>query len=147
MHVTASGVVCGARGTVLHLHRRLGLWLQPGGHVEAGESPPHAARRETLEETGLDARHPGEEPRLIHMDVHDGGRGHTHLDLRYALFAPDLEPTPPTRESQAVRWYDWEEAIRIADPGLIHALGRARELWQHAESGSDRQPEPERGAS
>src|SRR5437763_11479881 len=32
-HVTGSAIVVGARGTVLHRHRRMGIWLQPGGHV------------------------------------------------------------------------------------------------------------------
>ena len=36
VHVTASAIVVGPRGVVLHRHKRLGLWLQPGGHVEAG---------------------------------------------------------------------------------------------------------------
>ena len=30
-HVTASGIVVGPRGTVLHRHKRLGIWMQPGG--------------------------------------------------------------------------------------------------------------------
>ena len=29
----------GPRGTVLHLHKRLGIWMQPGGHIDAGETP------------------------------------------------------------------------------------------------------------
>ncbi|MBO0894722.1 MAG: hypothetical protein J2O39_10120, partial [Acidimicrobiales bacterium] len=31
VHVTGSAVVVGRRGTVLHLHKRLGRWMQPGG--------------------------------------------------------------------------------------------------------------------
>ncbi len=38
IHVTASGIVVGPRGVILHKHRRLGRWLQPGGHLEPGES-------------------------------------------------------------------------------------------------------------
>jgi NUDIX domain len=38
---------------LLHWHRRLGLWLPPGGHIDPGELPDEAAVRETLEETGL----------------------------------------------------------------------------------------------
>ena len=40
------------RGILLLVHRRLGIWLQPGGHVDPGETPWEAARRETVEETG-----------------------------------------------------------------------------------------------
>ena len=44
---------------MLHLHKRLDLWLQPGGHIEPGETPWDAARREAHEETGLDVTFAG----------------------------------------------------------------------------------------
>jgi 8-oxo-dGTP pyrophosphatase MutT (NUDIX family) len=122
VHVTSSAIVVGERGTVLHRHKRLGLWLQPGGHIEPGETPWDAAVRETAEETGLDAAHPAAGPRLLHVDVHDGGRGHTHLDLRYLLHAGPHDPAPPDGESPQVRWFAWDEAVAIADPGLAGAL-------------------------
>ena len=127
-HVTASTIVAGSRGTILHLHKRLGLWLQPGGHIEAGETPWDAALRETLEETGLTARHAGGAPALVHVDVHDGGRGHTHLDLRYLVDVGDADPVPPEGESPDVRWFSWDEAIDVADPGLVSALRAVRPL-------------------
>lgn len=34
-------------------HKKLGIWLAPGGHIEPGELPHKAAEREFLEETGL----------------------------------------------------------------------------------------------
>jgi len=87
IHVTGSAIVVGPRGVVLLKHRRLGIWLQPGGHVDPGETPWAAALREASEETGLDVRFAGPVdeggvPALVHVDVHAGGRGHTHLDLR-----------------------------------------------------------------
>ena len=122
IHVTASAIVTGARGTVLHLHKRLGLWLQPGGHIDRGETPWDAALRETHEETGLEVTHATTSPQLIHVDVHDGGRGHTHLDLRYLLTAEEVDPTPPADESPDVRWFAWSEAVALADAGLRGAL-------------------------
>src|SRR4051794_32841209 len=53
VHVTGSAFVVGRRGIVLPLHKRMGLWLQPGGHLDPGESPADAALREAVEETGL----------------------------------------------------------------------------------------------
>ncbi len=122
VHVTGSGMVVGRRGILLLKHRRLGLWLQPGGHIDPGETPWNAARRETIEETGIAVDFAGPltadgEPELLHVDVHAGGRGHTHLDLRY-LFESDGDPDPPPGESQEVHWFGWDEAVAIADAGL-----------------------------
>ena len=122
VHVTGSAVVVGPRGTVLHLHKRLHRWLQPGGHVDPGERPEDAALREAQEETGLPLAHPVDGPRLIHVDVHPAAKGHTHLDLRYLLLAPDRDPTPPPGESPVARWFSWDEACAIADEALSGAL-------------------------
>ena len=136
VHVTGSGFVVGPRGIVLLKHKRLGFWLQPGGHIDAGETPWEAARRECVEETGLDVRFLGPfdaavpelvVPELVHVDVHAGGRGHTHLDLRYLFDAGPAEdgsadPAPPEGESQEIAWFDWDAAIELADAGLRGAL-------------------------
>ncbi len=130
VHVTGSGIVTGRRGVVLLRHRRLGVWLQPGGHIDPGETPWDAARRESEEETGLAVAFtdvlPDGVPLLVHVDVHAGGKGHTHLDLRYLLEAGDDDPDPPPEESQEVGWFDWPEAIERADDGLRGALRALR---------------------
>lgn len=128
VHVTGSGIVIGSRGTLLHWHKRLGGWLQPGGHLDPGEAPHEAARRETREETGLAAEHPGGRPRLFHLDVHPAAAGHVHLDIRYLLVAPDSDPVPPEGESQQVAWFSLAAARVVADPGLIDALDRLESL-------------------
>ena len=129
VHVTASAIVVGRRGTVLHRHRRLGRWMQPGGHVDPGESPPEAALRESEEETGLLLHHPEGGPRLVHLDVHEAAHGHVHLDLRYLLVGPDGDPAPPPGESPDARWCDWDEAEAMADEALIGGLRIARAMW------------------
>ena len=134
-HVTGSAVVVGRRGTVLHMHKRLHRWLQPGGHLDPGEAPWDAALREAEEETGLDVAHPPGGPRLIHVDVHDAAHGHTHLDLRYLLVAPDRDPAPPPGESPEARWFGWDEAIAVADEALVGAL-RAARLQPEADAGT-----------
>ena len=122
VHVTASAVVLGTRGTLLHRHKRLGLWMQPGGHLDPGEEPADAALREVREETGLRVRHPETGPELLHVDVHEGGRGHRHLDVRFRLLADDEDPCPPPGESQEVAWFPLDRALALADPGLVGAL-------------------------
>lgn len=119
-HVTASAFVVSERGVVLHRHRRLGIWVQPGGHVEPGESPEAACLRETLEETGLVARH-CQPVELFHVDVHPGPRGHTHYDLRYLVVAPPSDPVPAPGESPDIAWVD----LAVAPQRAVADLGAA----------------------
>jgi len=130
-HLTASAFVVSSRGVVLHRHRLLGVWIQPGGHVERTESPDVAALRETLEETGLVARHldPIE---LFQVDHHPGPKGHTHYDLRYVVTAPPVDPSPSDNESPEVDWFDFDAARERCEPALAPALAklaRAYPTW------------------
>ncbi len=130
VHITASGILVSddAAVTALHLHKRLGMWLQPGGHIEPGESPADGALREAAEEIGVPVRHETEGGLLFHVDVHPGPKGHTHLDLRYLLRAPRVTPQPADGESGQVGWFTWEQAGAMADVGLAGALRAARAL-------------------
>jgi 8-oxo-dGTP pyrophosphatase MutT (NUDIX family) len=129
-HVTASAIVVGRRGTVLHRHKKLGIWMQPGGHIDAGETPEVAALREATEELGLAVTHPAAGPLLLHVDVHEAAHGHIHLDLRYLLLGADADPLPPPDESPDARWCSWDEAMAMADPALIDALPLARAVFE-----------------
>lgn len=133
-HVTASAIVVSDNGdaVVLHLHKRLNMWLQPGGHVDANEALGMAALREAREETGLPVRHEKDNGVFVHLDVHPGPKGHTHFDVRYLVRAPHIAPTPGADESPEVRWFSWDEAGKIADPGLVGALMAAQALTHKA---------------
>ena len=89
-HVTASAFVLDpdARELLLILHGKLGLWLQPGGHVEPEDADVlESARREVREEVSvseLSIVGTG----LLDLDVHDiPARGaqpaHAHFDERF----------------------------------------------------------------
>jgi 8-oxo-dGTP pyrophosphatase MutT (NUDIX family) len=126
-HVTGSAIVLDGRGRILlHRHKRLGRWLQPGGHLDPDEHPAEAALRETAEETGLTAVHPSGGPRLVHVDVHEGPRGHLHLDLRYLLTADGEAPlVPADGESPDVAWFSAEEAVACGDGSVAAAIRAA----------------------
>jgi 8-oxo-dGTP pyrophosphatase MutT (NUDIX family) len=116
-HVTASCFVIDPTGgrVLLHRHKRLGRWLQMGGHVEDDEPLIAAALREAAEESGLDDLEmlPG----IVDVDVHriPAGKGepeHRHFDVRFV--ARTHEPgaiTMDRSESDALAWFPLEEAF------------------------------------
>lgn len=155
VHITGSAIAYGPRGTVLHLHKRLGRWLQPGGHVDHGEAPWDAALRETREETGLAGTLAWPPAALFHVDVHPAG-DHVHLDLRYLVECPNDDPCPQQGESQLAYWFSVQDALALADDGLKDALGRLKALadaahlepvQESSSSGANSQSRPSRGKS
>jgi 8-oxo-dGTP pyrophosphatase MutT (NUDIX family) len=136
-HLTGSAVVVSAEGDQVLLvhHRKLGRWLQPGGHADPGESTgEEVALREAREETGIAGlRLHRDAPRPLDVDVHDiPARGdepaHEHLDLRYLVVAPrEAAVDPDLAEMHAIRWVAWDDAASLGpDPGLQRALAKAR---------------------
>lgn len=132
VHVTGSAIVLdGAGRTLLHRHKRLGIWLQPGGHVDPGEAPADAALREAREETGIPLAHLGDGPRLVHVDVHEGGRGHLHLDLRYVLAGDGAAPfAPGPGESPQLQWVPVGDIHGWGDASVADAVRAAARVGQ-----------------
>jgi ADP-ribose pyrophosphatase YjhB (NUDIX family) len=113
------------RGAVLLLwHRKLQMWLPPGGHVEPNELPDEAAVREVAEEAGIAVELVGERgvgvERPIQL-VRPAGiqletirPGHEHIDLIY--FARPHDPLRAeavgNAESEAIGWFD-RAAMRL----------------------------------
>jgi 8-oxo-dGTP pyrophosphatase MutT (NUDIX family) len=140
-HLTGSALVVSRQGAevlLLH-HQKLGRWLQPGGHAEAGESTGEAvALREALEETGLrDLALHAAAPRPLDVDVHQiparpGEPAHEHLDLRYLVVASAALPLRPgSGESERIRWFRWDDLAQLGlDPGLARAFQKARRYFE-----------------
>jgi len=139
-HLTGSAVVLPARGDrvlLLH-HRKLGRWLQPGGHADPRETSGEAvALREAREETGIEglALHP-RAPRPLDVDVHaipafGAEPAHAHLDLRYLVVAPAGGAiTRAAAETNDCRWFEWDELATLdLDRGLVRALAKARRFF------------------
>lgn len=51
--LTAAGVLIHDGNILLVKHKKLGIWLNPGGHIEPDEAPHQAAEREFWEETQI----------------------------------------------------------------------------------------------
>jgi 8-oxo-dGTP pyrophosphatase MutT (NUDIX family) len=130
-HLTASVVVLDpTRSRVLLAHhRKVGLWLQFGGHIESSDqSLVDAARREVLEESGLRSvemvsGHP------VRLDRHlapcgDGARH--HLDVEFAATASPHEHVVVSSESFAVSWFDVDSLPSATDDALRRLVAAAR---------------------
>lgn len=50
---TVAGFLIHGQKVLLVKHKKLGIWLAPGGHIEPEELPHKAAEREVWEETGI----------------------------------------------------------------------------------------------
>ena len=53
-HFTASALIVNKDKVLLVHHKKLDVWLYPGGHIENDENPDETLLREVKEETGLD---------------------------------------------------------------------------------------------
>ncbi len=120
-HFTVAVFVVWEGKVLLHRHRKLGVWLPPGGHIEEGELPDEAAVREVWEETGLRIELVGErrediaDPVQLHrpagVQLENIAPGHQHIDLIYfAKPAGSAEVRDEFARDQ-VGWYgpeDWD---------------------------------------
>lgn len=132
-HVTGSAVVASPDGRAFLLvrHRRLGRWLQPGGHVDPEDASVEAAAlREAREETGA----PDVEPvpgGILDVDVHpipafEDRPAHVHYDVRYLATSRAEAGEGEVEEVTGVAWLTLEESVaRGIDGSLARSLAKA----------------------
>jgi 8-oxo-dGTP pyrophosphatase MutT (NUDIX family) len=109
-HVTASAWIVDESRTfaLLTHHRKLGRWLQLGGHADGDDDVRRVAMREAREESGLTAiRFAGTS--IYDVDVHaiparPGEPAHEHYDIRFALIADCAAPLIVSDESHELAW-------------------------------------------
>ncbi|AXE36404.1 NUDIX hydrolase [Chromobacterium phragmitis] len=155
-HFTASAFVLNPHREVLLLrHRKLGVWLYPGGHVERHETPDEAALREVREETGIHARMLGARDaelddreadvaalslpyRMLSEYIADPKTPHYHLDLIY-LCATSERRCPPGREAVEVGFFPRErlDALPMFDNfrRMLERLFDDPAVWQAVQEG------------
>lgn len=131
---------------LLHRHRKLGLWFQPGGHVELDQNPWQAIAHEIRDESGYELddllvlqtaaplvtlseiSHPV--PLLYRSHRYIAAEpAHFHTDATYGFLAKRRPPkAPPQGESQELQWFTSDELNEIPKEAIhedIKAIAQA----------------------
>ena len=129
------------RAVLLVDHRDAQLWLPTGGHVDPGEHPAAAARREIAEELAIHPEfHPrtGEDPVLVTVTETGGlSAGHTDVSLWFAFDGSMGQPVRPDAvEFVEARWWPFAEVVHGPetrfDPHLPRFLEKLETPARHA---------------
>ena len=131
-HFTASAWLVsgdGERALLMH-HRKLGMWLQPGGHADGECNLPAVALREAQEETGLTDLQAA--TAIFDIDRHRiPARGtepeHWHYDVRYVVQARGDERFVANEESLGLAWRPVRDLVE--DHSLDVSLRRMAGKW------------------
>jgi 8-oxo-dGTP pyrophosphatase MutT (NUDIX family) len=125
-HITGSVWILSpdSERALLTHHRKLGRWLQLGGHVDGSSDIPAAALREAQEESGIPSFEfaptgPGRGLTPLDLDIHEiPARGneaaHDHHDVRFLLRATTDE-IQISGESNDLRWFTPEQIAEVSD--------------------------------
>ncbi len=133
-HITGSAWLLDPTGqrVLLTLHRKLGRWLQPGGHADGDADTLRVALKEAQEESGIEGIEPLSHE-IFDVDIHEiparpaaGEPPHFHYDIRYLLRAPHTRFCL-SDESDALAWFSADELPAQTQEDSILRMLR---LWQ-----------------
>lgn len=109
-HFTASSWITNKDDTkiILMNHKKLGIWIQPGGHCDGDKDTLAVAMKEANEETGIIHIVPVT-GQIFDIDIHrcpeyKGVPEHLHYDVRFHLRVLSDEEGIPNDESEGLKW-------------------------------------------
>jgi 8-oxo-dGTP pyrophosphatase MutT (NUDIX family) len=131
-HVTGSAWLVDASGgrVLLTHHRKLGRWLQLGGHSDGQPEPLGVALKEAREESGLEVRSLSSE--IFDLDIHEiparrEDPAHYHYDVRFAIQVVGSEAFRVSVESLDLAWVPIDRLEDYSDEESVLRMARK---WQ-----------------
>ena len=128
-HLTGSAMIIESsyERVLVMLHKKLGIWLQPGGHADGEGYLSNVAFREAFEETGINNL--ALWTTAIDCDVHKipefgDEKEHFHFDLTYLLLAPEKAVIKRNHESTDMRWVTLEELKALTGEERLQRIAR-----------------------
>lgn len=147
---------------MLHMHKKLHVLLQPGGHIELNENPWQAISHEIAEETGYSmdqlqilqpkgsisaitgaTLHP--QPVVYNTHNFDPEGNHRHTDISYA-FVTSSDPTLELDEGESadIRWVSRDELVALDAAAIfqnvrevgLHVLENVYTTWDRVDTGT-----------
>jgi len=130
-HFTASALILNRSKTRVLLveHRKLGFWVQPGGHADGEIHLEEVARKEVEEETGL--KEFASADLILDLDIHPipartNEDAHDHYDVRYLFIADPEMPLVISDESTDLKWVDIENLAEYTrEESMLRMLRKA----------------------
>jgi 8-oxo-dGTP pyrophosphatase MutT (NUDIX family) len=126
-HLTASAwlVDPAGREVLLTHHRKLGAWLQLGGHCDGNPDTAAVAVLEAEEESGLEVELLW--PEILDLDVHaipprGADPAHDHFDVRYALVSRSGRAYRVSEESHDLAWVGLDALDRYTREPSLHRM-------------------------
>ncbi|MGH3813450.1 MAG: NUDIX domain-containing protein [Pseudonocardiaceae bacterium] len=101
-----------------------GRWALPGGHLDVGEEFPDAARRELLEETGIDI----DVEDLVHVGAYGGPRRDPRGRVVTFAYTAALSSAPAPVAGDDARFACWIPLVDVLDRPEILAFDHDRIL-------------------
>ena len=129
-HVTGAAWLINRASThaLLTHHRKLGRWLQLGGHCDGDSDVLAVALREAREESGIEAIRVVDDE-IFDLDVHaipahGNEPEHVHYDVRFLLQTTETERYRVSDESHDLRWSSRDDADRLGLDVSVLAMVR-----------------------
>jgi len=133
--LVVAGYIFNSNRVLLIHHKKLNLWLPPGGHIKENETPDNALKREVREEVGINIEILGKDnttlegnikkilPVPFHMNVHSV-KDHDHCCLYYLCKTENIQITQNKNELNGFGWFSQKELEQGKIPADVRTIGK-----------------------